>query len=577
MTQTHDSPDTFTRVHYLATAMLHGDGTNAEAAELEQLVLGDDAALAEYVSYIESYQSLHTWAGEVGDGQREAESQESHEVDQVADEVAAVESSVFAPQPLAHQRRFSMATRHLISGIAVAITFLAMSLSMMHQIILPVRVAEEKSGEDRKSKKNAKAVARLVYAVNTNWRDGSVAIPEKKGTRRIKAGVDLVAGEMLRLTSGVAEIKFFGGGEVVLEGPAEFEIQTGARGRLELGRLTARAPVLRAKGFIIDTPSAEIEDLGTEFGVNVDRRGSVEVSVFDGKVVARPAADGGVALELGANQTALVASGATHAELVESRYKYVSLIRYPTKDPTTTQLDVRSAYSEAIKDAKPVSYWRLSQAEDDVVRNEMADRNHARRNAGVDSPDDPTRFDGASTYFEVDREIGDNFSLELWVRSKQPSETGQLAWLGSTLVTTEIPGLADDFTFSVLNNRAAFMEGPTETDTLGRRRIVDGSWHHVVLVRQRGKPDGLRIYVDGKLDASAATNDKTLDENRQMLIGASPEAKRFFNGWIDEAAVYDRVLSGEEIATHYALIAKPRVEYFSPDAGEADKKDTASR
>ena len=44
-----------------------------------------------------------------------------------------------------------------------------------------------------------------------------------------------------------------------------------------------------ARGYTILTPTAEVVDLGTEFGVDVDDSGASEVHVFDGDVVARPA------------------------------------------------------------------------------------------------------------------------------------------------------------------------------------------------------------------------------------------------------------------------------------------------
>ena len=43
-----------------------------------------------------------------------------------------------------------------------------------------------------------------------------------------------------------------------------------------------------AEGFRVDTPTAQIVDLGTVFGIHLDETGSSNVSVFDGAVTVAP-------------------------------------------------------------------------------------------------------------------------------------------------------------------------------------------------------------------------------------------------------------------------------------------------
>ena len=61
------------------------------------------------------------------------------------------------------------------------------------------------------------------------------------------------------------------------------------------------------------------------------------------------------------------------------------------------------------------------------------------------------------------------------------------------------------------------------------------------------------MYVDGKLVAeSKATLTKTLFDNKSALrIGQdfNEDAKRFFNGIIDEVAIFNRALTQAEIKT----------------------------
>ena len=94
-------------------------------------------------------------------------------------------------------------------------------------------------------------------------------------------------GQSLQVRTGLAELRFAQGAKVVLSGPAEFEVLSANRGFLRRGKIVAVVPP-QAIGFTIATPTAEIVDLGTEFGVEVDEQQNAEVHVFTGVVVARP-------------------------------------------------------------------------------------------------------------------------------------------------------------------------------------------------------------------------------------------------------------------------------------------------
>lgn len=69
---------------------------------------------------------------------------------------------------------------------------------------------------------------------------------------------------------------------VTIEGPAEFEIVSEDRVKLQYGRLYSIVPQ-EALGFSVATPSAMVIDLGTQFGVQVDFQGDTELHVTQGK------------------------------------------------------------------------------------------------------------------------------------------------------------------------------------------------------------------------------------------------------------------------------------------------------
>ena len=124
----------------------------------------------------------------------------------------------------------------------------------------------------------ADAVATLYDSVNPVW---------LKQSSRLSPGTPLPAGERLRLETGLAELAFRSGVQILIEGPVELELLSDMAVRLNAGRLTAKVPE-DAIGFSVKTDSASVMDLGTEFGVSVDCNNESEVIVFDGQVIVSP-------------------------------------------------------------------------------------------------------------------------------------------------------------------------------------------------------------------------------------------------------------------------------------------------
>ncbi|MFO0823700.1 MAG: DNRLRE domain-containing protein [Gemmataceae bacterium] len=115
--------------------------------------------------------------------------------------------------------------------------------------------------------------AQLTDAAGCKWESGT--LPTEPGAR--------LGSGRLRLAEGVARVVFDNGAELRLEGPADLELLAGNRCTLHAGRLVARCPET-ARGFFVDTPSALLKDLGTEFGVSVTDGKTADVQVFEGRV-----------------------------------------------------------------------------------------------------------------------------------------------------------------------------------------------------------------------------------------------------------------------------------------------------
>ncbi|MEM9281356.1 MAG: DNRLRE domain-containing protein [Verrucomicrobiota bacterium] len=107
-----------------------------------------------------------------------------------------------------------------------------------------------------------------------SWQSGS--LPTADGSRLGKGN--------LNLAEGLATVIFDSGATVILEGPAQLEIEDAMNCILRSGTAVAEVEE-SAQGFRIETPRANVIDHGTRFAVNVDPvSGATMTQVFDGLV-----------------------------------------------------------------------------------------------------------------------------------------------------------------------------------------------------------------------------------------------------------------------------------------------------
>ena len=98
--------------------------------------------------------------------------------------------------------------------------------------------------------------------------------PEANGPMRL--------GHEYALTRGMIELRFPAGATAIIEAPAIFKISTLSRLVLTTGVCSVHAPE-GAQGFQVDTPFANVVDLGTRFVVDVSQSGESSVQVVEGE------------------------------------------------------------------------------------------------------------------------------------------------------------------------------------------------------------------------------------------------------------------------------------------------------
>jgi len=118
-------------------------------------------------------------------------------------------------------------------------------------------------------------VARITGISGCRWAEGS---------SRTAYFERVAIGRQFKLNAGLLEITYDSGAKVILQGPVDYEVSGDNRGRLTAGRVTGLVTTERARGFLIDTPTAHVLDLGTEFGVEVNPQGVTTSQVYRGSV-----------------------------------------------------------------------------------------------------------------------------------------------------------------------------------------------------------------------------------------------------------------------------------------------------
>ena len=96
-------------------------------------------------------------------------------------------------------------------------------------------------------------------------------------------GAGLVVGQFLRLDAGTVALRFGHDALVTVEGPADVTPRSAMRLNATKGRVTVRVGS-ETRGFTVETPRAEVVDLGTEFGLEINETGRTDVVVFQGAI-----------------------------------------------------------------------------------------------------------------------------------------------------------------------------------------------------------------------------------------------------------------------------------------------------
>ncbi|MEH6781597.1 MAG: PKD domain-containing protein [Rhodoglobus sp.] len=214
-------------------------------------------------------------------------------------------------------------------------------------------------------------------------------------------------------------------------------------------------------------------------------------------------------------------------------------------------------YGAAVYEASPQLYWRLGEASGAVVNdsglqglNGNLSGTYARNVTGAlgGSTNSATNFTQGLASTSNSLPNPSTYSSEVWFRTTS-NTGGKLVEFGSSAT-----GTASSYgDHVIMRNDGTLLFGTGGSTVSSTASYNDGNWHQAVATQGS---TGLRLYVDGAVVASsAATPSQTFSGywrlGRGNTVGVA--SSNYFNGDLDEFAVYQTVLSASEISSHFLL------------------------
>ena len=416
-------------------------------------------------------------------------------------------------------------------------------------------------------------VATLVDQVDAQWRR-----EDSSGT--LETGSRLWSQEgPLWLKKGTVKVEFDYGAEVIIEGPAEFELVDAEKMILDSGRLYVTVPE-RATGFTTVTPSATIIDLGTEFGVKVDYDGSSDVHMFKGEASLVPGKAGrkekGISVLAGKAKRVDV-----YGEIISINLNPKVFIQ-PGRYELMSKADKGSAYhrwllysDELRQDPSLVAYYTFDKDQENLGQlNNVAGLTSGRLNGQLPEGDSGPRWvtgrwpQKSALKFESEKNkgvtiasdpalsISGPITIAVWVKLSDNDGGGHLiSHRDKYRVNYQMSYYGSQDSASGIKSQMQFSRYDSDRSQPGiyssKQDIKSDQWCLATMTH-----DGrtVRFYVNGILVSSEEYEFYAEPVDAELIIGdvnISGYASRRFVGTVGEVVILKRVLTDMAIAEMY--------------------------
>lgn len=220
-----------------------------------------------------------------------------------------------------------------------------------------------------------------------------------------------------------------------------------------------------------------------------------------------------------------------------------------------SQGEYKRTYRDVILFDKPVAYYRLGETTGMTVANDSSGNGNTGtihggvtlQQPGILTSDAAMKFDGVSGYVSLPSGFlyAVTFSREAWVKTSTMGSGYSWEWIVN-------------YTDYSTNNSVGSWCGINPSGQInyttsagmnyaGGPNLLDNAYHHLVWTFDNGV---LYLYVDGKQVANFSGLSVPVS-GLNSVIGQRDDQFEFFNGLIDEVAIYNYVLTAQQVQNHY--------------------------
>ena len=213
-----------------------------------------------------------------------------------------------------------------------------------------------------------------------------------------------------------------------------------------------------------------------------------------------------------------------------------------------------------------ISYWRMDENGTPSRMKDLPGINDALADSSASIEqgivNNALRFNGSTRVKVLDDSSlyfypTESFSIEMWMKTTQTG-SGEKIFLGKNGGYTKYSigmNSSNQVKFEIEDSTGAV------TSVTAPVAVNDGNWHHIVGVLERAN-NRLRIYVDGTRYSTVKSFHPSGFFSFDPLTMGYFEYDNYFDGWLDEVAIYNRALTQTEINDHLERGISYRKGYF---------------
>ena len=404
---------------------------------------------------------------------------------------------------------------------------------------------------------NRPFLAVVTETYGATWGDGNPLTP----------GTELYKGQWFELSDGLVELNVGRQARVVVEAPTRIGVLDSQLLRIEYGAVAAEIMPKATDGLTVQTPVGRAVDLGTQFVLRTADSGATRLEVHDGAVVwcspGQDVSDGRRVL-------------AGEAIAIDSRFA----IRNLAAPQPSKALDLLSdSYATRLLKADPQVYLPFSEDQLKRLTPQIGREQVMLSFEGrLELHRSPFECDSATHRMDYDLAFDDQAESHLMIRQAlepvyQAGAYTIMLWIKPDRIAQQniVCGTTNQLTLHKIGPQLRMLEdgrlvhyvrgigpdGQYEVFQPSGARLEVGRWYHVAIAAQ--SHGEAMLYLDGvSAGAQRAFEQVLFDRYPDLRLGGASGrpgvhqiAGEPFTGEVDELAVFDRVLTPQEVRHIY--------------------------